>query len=91
MTNRPCRTSCDSEVMFLKTFINDNKLIIRQIKNSLNKLIHSMKKIGVNYSEMLSDDLLNGNIGTANPRKKITYLKSNESNIREKHMLYLIL
>ena len=86
MPFRPCRTSCDSEVKFLKTFVNndDNKLIIRQIKNSLNKLMHSMKKIGINYSEMLSNKVLSGSIGSTKPRKKIAYLLSNKSNIREK-------
>ena len=57
MTTRPCRTSCDSEVKFLKTFINDNdnKLLIREIKNSLNKFSH--KNSWNNINEKLIDIL----------------------------------
>jgi len=58
--------------------------LINTVKRELTKLIFKLEEIGVDLTSMLSDAVFTGNIGLNNKIALLTYLKSDESTIREK-------
>jgi len=78
-----CKNACSTEIVFLKKLL-ENKLLIKNVKNDLTKMICKMEKIGINMKTLISDALFTGNIGTKNSDKLIEYIKSDKSTIREK-------
>ena len=80
---KQCKNACDKEIKFLKKLL-ENKILIKNIKHDLTKMIYKMEKIGINMKTLLSDSLFTGNIGLNDKNKLIQYIKSDKSSIREK-------
>jgi hypothetical protein len=84
---KECKNACNKEIRFLKKIL-ENKLLVKTVKKDLTKMIYKMEKLGVDMETLLSDAVFTGNIGKSNDKKenkkRIEYIKSDESTIREK-------
>lgn len=80
---KECKNACGDEIKFLKILL-ENKILIKNVKDDLTKMICEIERLGVNIKTLLSDELFTGNIGIKDKKKLIEYLKSDKSTIREK-------
>lgn len=78
-----CKNACSTEISFLKKLL-ENKVLIKNVKNDLTKMICKMESLGVNMKTLLSEASFTGNIGIKDADKLIAYIKSDKATIREK-------